>query len=220
MNHQKSSLYIGAFIIVFGVLALLLNINVLHDLDDILGGFLLLAGAFVFYSLYNRNRSRWWPLLPAIVLAVLAVGVILGTFVPFATDLLGAAFMYAIFAVFAFVFTRNRDSWWAILPAGIFFTLGTIVLVDSLDLLESDLNGVVFFLGLGLTFLYVWSLRHDIKNLDWALWPASVLLILALFIYLNQVRWMRDEYIFPLLVILIGVIIIVYGARKKNERAH
>ncbi|MBN1479705.1 hypothetical protein EH223_17490 [candidate division KSB1 bacterium] len=214
--NQKSGAYIGAIIIIIGVLALLMNINILENFDNLFGGVLLLAGALVFFSLYHRNRAQWWPLLPGTVFAVLGVGVFLDTFIPFASDLLGAAFMYAIFAVFGFVFNRDRASWWAIIPAGVFFTLGTIVLVDSLDLLDSDLNGVVFFLGLGLTFFYLWSLRHEIKNLDWAIWPAGVLLALALFVYLNQVRWMREELIFPLLIILVGVIIIVLGTRKKK----
>lgn len=173
MDKQKSRLYLGIAIITFGVLALLVNTNILRGLDDLVGGALLLLVALFFFMIYNRDKRKWWPLLPGTVLAVLGAGVILDLFIPFASDLTGAAFMYSIFAVFAIVFSRDKDNWWAAIPAGVTFTLGTIVLVDSFDLLSSDMNGVIFFLGIGLTFLYLFSLRQDIKNLDWAIWPAG-----------------------------------------------
>jgi hypothetical protein len=216
MDKQKSRLYIGIAIITFGVLALLVNTNILRGLDDLVGGALLLLVALFFFMIYNRDKTKWWPLLPGTVLAVLGAGVILDVFIPLASDLMGAAFMYSIFAVFAIVFSRDKDNWWAAIPAGVTFTLGTIVLVESFDLLSSDMNGVIFFLGIGLTFLYLFSLRQDIKNLDWAIWPAGVLLGLSFFVYLNQVRWMDEEFVFPLLIILVGVIIIVYGSRRKK----
>lgn len=216
MTNQKSGLYIGAAIIVIGVLALLVNINVLDDIEELFGGALLLLGALIFYSIYNRDRTKWWPLLPGAVLAVLGVGVMLDAFLPFASDFLGAAFMYAIFAVFALVFTRDRNSWWAVIPAGITFTLGTIILIDTFDLLDSDLNGVILFLGMGLTFFYLWSLRRDIANLNWAIWPAAALLALSILVYVNEIDWVNEEYIFPLLVILVGVLIIVFGKQNKK----
>ena len=215
MSKKNNGFYIGGMIILLGVLALLINSDILRGLDDLLGGALLLLGALIFFGIYNRDRAKWWPLLPGSVLAVLGIGVILDTFVPFASDLMGAAFMYALFAVFAFVFTRE-SSWWAVIPAGVAFTLGTVVLVDSFNLIDSDLNGVIFFLGMGLTFLYLWSLRQDFQNLNWAIWPAGALLALALLVYVNQVRWMRDEFVFPALVIFVGVIIIINGTRKKK----
>lgn len=216
MNRQKNGFYIGVAIIVFGILALLVNTNILDGMDNLLGGFLLLLGGLFFFSLYNRDRTKWWPLLPGTILVVIGIGVFLESFVPFASDLLGAAFIYAIFAVFAFVFSRDHKNWWAIIPAGVTFTIGTIILIESFHLLDSDLNGVIFFLGIGLTFLYLWSLRQDIQNLNWAIWPAGVLLGLAVFVYLNQVRLLDEEVIFPLLVIGIGVIIIIAGSRRKK----
>ena len=60
------------------------------------------------------------------------------------------------------------------------------------------------------------SLRQNVKNVDWAIWPAGVLLGLALLVYINEVNWIRDDFIFPLLVIVVGVIIIVSGTRKKK----
>lgn len=216
MDKQTIKRYIGIAIIIFGILALLVNTNILRGLDDLVGGALLILLALVFFMIYNRDKTKWWPLLPGTVLAVLGVGVILDMFFPFASDVQGAAFMYAIFSVFAYVFSRDKNNWWAVIPAGVTFTIGTVVLVDTFDLLMSDLNGVIFFLGLGLTFLYLWSLRQDIKNLDWAIWPAGILLALSFFVYLQEARWMKEDFIFPLLIILVGVIIIIYGSRRKK----
>lgn len=216
MNAQKNKLYFGGLIILIGVLALLINTNVLHGTDDLLGGALLLLGGLFFFNVYEKRRSAWWPLLPASVLTILGAGLILDTFVPFASDLLGAAFMYAIFAVFAYVFARDRALWWAVLPAGICFTLGTVILIDSLSLLDADLGGAVFLLGTGLTFYYLWSLRHEMKNLNWAIWPAGVLVLLALVTYSKQFYWWRDAFDFPLMLILVGIFVIVIGRRHKK----
>ncbi|MBN1560805.1 hypothetical protein JW998_11180 [candidate division KSB1 bacterium] len=214
--NNKTNRIIGGLIVLTGVVALLVNTNVLHGLEELVGGVLLLAGALFFFSLYHKDRSRWWPLLPGAILAVLGIGVICENYVPVAADLLGAGVMYTIFAVFAFISARNRASWWAVIPAGICFTLGTVALVDSFNWLDSELNGVIFFLGLGLTFLYLWSLRNEVAAVSWAIWPAGVLLAVGTLVYVNEVDWLRDEFIFPFIIIVIGVIIIVNGARKKK----
>lgn len=217
MNRRKSNLYIGGIIVLIGILALLSNTNILSGLDDLAGGAFLLLISFVFYSIYNKDRSKWWPLLPATILAVLGVGLMLEIFFPFADDLLGAGILFAIFTVFAYVYTREPSNWWAVIPAGVCFTLGVVILVDSFRIIDSDMSGVVFFLGLGLTFYYLWSLRHEKKDLSWAVWPAVVLLFLAAVTYIEEVNWLGDEYIFPLLLILGGVVIIVNGTRKNKK---
>ncbi|MBN1465259.1 hypothetical protein JXA02_05825 [candidate division KSB1 bacterium] len=216
MNDTKSKRILGSVIILVGLFALLINTHLLHGVRNLLGGAVLLTGALFFFSLYKNDRSKWWPLLPAALLAVLGVGVIFDSYVANASDFFGAAFMYTLFAIFAFVFARDRADWWAIIPAGACFTIGTVVLVDSLALLDTDLKGVIFFLGLGLTFLYLWSLRAEVRAVGWAIWPAGALLGLAVLIYADQTDWLRDELIFPLLVILVGVIIILNGARKTR----
>ena len=217
MSKKNANFYIGSIIILIGILILLSNTHILSGLDDILGGGLLLLIAFVFFTIYNRDRSKWWPLLPATIFAVLGAGVILETFVPFASDLLGAGFMFAIFGVFAFVYTREPAQWWAIIPAGVAFTLGVVILVDTFHVMNSDMSGVVFFLGLGLTFYYLWSLRSDNPNVGWAIWPASVLLILSAIVYIDQADWLGDDYIFPLILVIAGVFLITNGIRKKTK---
>lgn len=216
MNRRKNNLYIGILIIAVGILALLINMRILADMDELFGGTLLLIGALFFFGLYNRNRSQWWPLVPGAVLGVLGLGVLADVFITDASDFIGAGLFYAIFVVFAYVFSRDKDNWWAIIPAGACFTLGTVVLVDSTNLLDSDVTGVVFLLGLGLTFLYLWSLRNDIQNVDWAIWPAMVLLALSALVFVEHVDWLSGDMVFPLLLILVGVIVIANGARKKK----
>jgi len=68
-----------------------------------------------------------------------------------------------------------------------------------------------------LTFYYLWSLRSDNANLNWAVWPASVLMILAIITYIDQATWLNDEFIFPLLLVLAGVMIIASGMRKNKK---
>jgi len=215
MNEHKNRLYIGALICIIGITALLINTNVLRDMDDLIWATLLLLGSLFFFGLYNRDKSKWWPLLPATLLGVLGIGIFLQLFVPSISQLFGAAFMYALFAVFAFLFTKEKTQWWAVIPAGACFTLGTVIVVETFNLLDSDLVGAVFLLGMGLTFFFLWSLRREIKNLNWAIWPSSILFLLALVVFVNEINWLGEEFIFPILIMLVGIIVILHGFRKK-----
>ena len=216
MNRRNNNIYIGVLIIAVGILALLINMHILHDLDDLFGGTLLLVGALFFLGLYSRNRAKWWPLLPGVVLGVLGIGVISEILIADASDFIGAALFYGLFVVFAFVFSRNKADWWAIIPAGACFTLGTVVLVDTTRMLDSDFTGMIFLLGLGLTFLYLWSLRNEVKNVGWSIWPAVVFIGLSLIVFVEQADWLESDIVFPLVLILVGVLVIFYGARKKK----
>lgn len=216
MNEKNRGLLFGGIIIVVGIIALLINTGVISGFGDLIGGGFLIIMSMFFLGVYSRDRSKWWPLLPAIVLGVLGLGVIFDMFFDFVSDLLGAAFFYAVFAVFVYVYNKNKSNWWPVIPAGACFTLGTVVLVDSLHLLDSDFGGVVFLLGIGLTFLYLWNIRNAANKLAWAIYPAVVLICLSVMVFLDDVLWLDSEFVFPIILILVGLVIVFAGLQKRK----
>jgi hypothetical protein len=84
----------------------------------------LSAVALPFLVVFLRNRQHWWALIPAYTLFV--VGLMVGLIgLGILDDLLIPAYvMFAIAIPFFVIFARNRQHWWALIPAGILTAIG------------------------------------------------------------------------------------------------
>jgi hypothetical protein len=103
-------------------------------------------------------------------------------------------FMFAL--PFFVVYFLSKKSWWAIIPAGVFATIGWVSLLNVLVPREEYARlpntmswGVytwVLFLGFAATFGVSW-LRHKTEATGWTKYPALGFLALALlFIVLGE----------------------------------
>jgi hypothetical protein len=105
------------------------------------------------------------------------------------------------------VYFRQPDHWWAIIPGGVLLTLGfASALSEAFAIVET---GGVFFVGLGLTFLFVALLA----KMKWAYIPATVLLMLGFFLGTPFIGIMEYAWIGVLLVA--GVVLVVSAAKSK-----
>lgn len=91
----------------------------------------LAAGSAAFYSVYLRNKEQWWPLIPAYALAAGALLNLLG-FVGLGGDFLGGLTILAVAAPFFYVYLRNKENWWALIPGGILAMVGLGLLISSI----------------------------------------------------------------------------------------
>ena len=96
------------------------------------------------------------------------------------------------------------------------FTFGTMALIEMLGLLYDDINGAIFFLGVGLTFMFLYMIRNAENKLEWAKWPGGILLGFSVFVYLQNVDWMDGDFIFPAILILVGGFLIVRASIRKK----
>jgi hypothetical protein len=103
-------------------------------------------------------------------------------------------FMFAL--PFFVVYFLSKKSWWAIIPAGVFTTIGLVSLLDVLiphqeyarlpNTMSWGVYTWVLFLGFAATFGVPW-LRHKTEHTDWAKYPALGFLALAvLFLVLGE----------------------------------
>jgi hypothetical protein len=216
MNHRKAHLIIGTLIIIFGIITLLGNLNIFPNWDHFLGGALLLSAAGFFYYVYQRDTSRWPLLLPTFVSAALGLGVILTQFYPQFGGLIGALFFFSLFAFFVFTFFQDERFWWAVIPAGSFFTLATLILVETLHLMDSNYGGVLSLSGMALTFFYLWGLKRGGLTFRWALWPAVFFIVLALIVLAEQVAWLSNRVLLSILLILIGGRLVLNTVKSRH----
>ena len=100
----------------------------------------------------------------------------------------GSAFLFLIALGFIGVAIRSKKGWWAIIPGGLFASLGLVSVLETLiphedypSLQNTTTLGVfmwVLLLGWAATFGYLWLLRKT-QPTEWAKYPAAGLLALA-----------------------------------------
>jgi hypothetical protein len=217
LDRQKNgwALYATAGIVVLTIIA------ALSDLvqGEWMGTLVMLLAALVFLVVYLQNRKRIWPLIVAGALAV--VSVIPPLSAGLDSDLVGVVVM-ALFALAFFVlfFTGQSKRWWALIPAGVFTTISAVVLLtlptvaDGLGSEEQAgrIAGAVFLLGLGLTFLVVWLLRHRAPT-AWGIYPAIILAVLGLIALVTGQAGL--DFLWPILLIAGGALLVWQAYRKK-----
>lgn len=213
MKRDYRTLF-GLLLIGGGVLLALQQFNVLRgDWNDAIFTSLWALAALYFFDLYNQNRPQWWFGLVAFIFGALAVTHALDLFFPAIGDAIGGAiFLGGIGAGFIIAYRRNPANWWAIIPAGVMFTLALISVANDLPYQWPFETGGVLFIGIGLTFLILTQIRVDGERLSWAIFPAIPLLALGLIVGLgDQASW---DYIWPTLIILFGLYFLISSLRK------
>jgi hypothetical protein len=191
----------GLLLIAGGVVFLLENLNVLT-----IGGYfwaaLFAIGGLAFMSVFVANRQNWWSLIPGITLLAIGVIIFLDQVSPGATEVFGGAIVLGgIGLAFLVVYLINRSNWWALIPAGVMFTLVAVVILEQT--LTGIETGGIFFLGLGLTFVLVAILPSPEGQMRWALIPGGILLIMGIF--LTAALTQAINIVWPLALILVGL---------------
>ena len=217
MTNKNQGIILGVVIIVIGCVALLSNIGVLPFFKNLFwtGFFLLLA--YAFYYAYKREKKRWWALGISGISLFLAFVFIFEVFPFLPNDLLGVILFWYIAVIFITVYARNQQQWWAIIPAGTFITLGVIVLTDSLRLLDNDLDAFIFFLGIGLTFGFLYGIKDDKNKLQWAKYPAVIITLFSFFLLMTEGSSIFSDILLPIGLVTLGVIMLYNNWRKIKK---
>lgn len=194
-NSRNNKTYAaGTVLIGAGILMLLANMGILGGIGGI-AGLLILGGmgAWLIHEYFNRRRQEWLLIAGFILLGAGAATVTGG--------LAGAWFLGLAATGFLYVWRENARHWWALIPAGVMYTLTAVVLSDVYRPMQWLDGGVVFFAGIAATFLSLYLLpRH---NQTWALIPAAGSAALALVVLGATGSWFV-----PVLLIGVGLLLI------------
>lgn len=204
MKKDQSKYVWGGLLILAGVLFMLQEFNILGSAFEYLWVMLMAAGAAVFLWIYFTKQDQWWAIIPGLALFGLTLVAIdeLFDILP-SSDISGAIFLGCIGLAFWLVYLRKQAQWWAIIPGGVLITLS---LVAGLDFL-SEWNDVMFFLGLGITFLLVALLPGAAHNTKWALIPGGILTVLGLALFAPVLNIVNIAW--PIILIGLGVFILI-----------
>jgi hypothetical protein len=166
----------------------------------------------------SKNSTVLWS-----VLLLLAGGLFLAGLYLKDGDVLGPAFLFLCALFFFGVAIRSKKGWWAIIPGGIFASLGLVSVLEPLiphedyPVPQHTLTWGVFtwvlMLGLAATFGYLWSFRKT-QPTEWAKYPAVGLLALSI---LALLLGSRVQEVFPTTVMVVtgAVLLLALFTRKK-----
>jgi hypothetical protein len=204
MKKDQSRLIWGSILVLAGVLFLLQEFQILGSAFEYLWVILMAAGSGAFLWIYFTKHDHWWAVIPGLTLLGLTlVGLENLIQVLPGGNWSGAVFLGCIGLAFWLVYLRRQEQWWAIIPGGV---LVSLALVAGLDFL-SDWSDVIFFLGLGLTFLLVALLPNKTHDTRWAFIPAGILTVLGLILIAPLQSVMN--YIWPVALIGLGIYVLL-----------
>ena len=211
-NRSRVTLSIGGGILLIatGIIFLLDNLGLITLDWELLIGPLFALGGLVFLAIFILNNDNWWALIPG--LALIALGTIIfmdkaiaGGVGPWG----GAIFLGLLGLAFWLIYLSHQDYWWPVIPGGVLLTLAGVSLLPA----DDELVGVVFFLGLALTFGLVYILPKPAGRLTWALYPAGVLALVAILILLGATN--LTNFILPLALLILGGLVLYRALVKK-----
>lgn len=173
---------------------------------------LLFAGlGAAFASIFLRSSKQWWAVIPAGVFFTLAAVISL-ELIRFSA-MQGPTFLAGIGATFAAVFllTQSRQ-WWAAIPSGLMFTLSIVAASDVVRFINLGNGGAIFFLGIALTFAFLYYIPTAGGRKRWAMYPALATGALGAFIWFTSLNSLPFGWFWAVAMIAGGV----YLLRKEQ----
>lgn len=196
MKRIDPSIFVGLVLILLGGLFLLQNMGILDSASDIFWGLAFLAGGALFMVSYFSGS--WWAAIPGLTL--LGIGGLILLPAPF-DQFGGALFLGALALAFWLVYLSARgERWWALIPAGVLTTIALIAVPP--DMLNEEIRGGMFMLGLGLTFLLVALLA----KMRWAFYPSAALGVIGILLMISVGGFVN--YIWAAALIVAGAYLI------------
>ena len=223
MDEKQRGIIIGSLVIFIGVLILLSNLDVLNfSGNTTLGGAFLLVG-ITCISFYLNETNKLPLLILGEIFCSVGLALVLSSLptIPYfyRHQLPWLAILWGAGITFLTVFLTNRNQLWSIIPGGILFTIGLMVLIVTFAHIDDGNLWVLFLSGLSITFGVLFLFSPNKQKSTWAKFLSIILMAVALLIfYLNNSSHFIIKIIFPILLILIGSYYVYHGIQTtKNQ---
>jgi hypothetical protein len=194
----KQNNLIGLVLIIVGGLALLGNFGLLGGVPDLIFSAALGVAGLYLIRYHLAKPSQFWASIVGFTLLGLAFAALSGRW-----D--GFYFLGLLGGGFATTYAVQRKHWWAVIPAGVLWTLAAIVALENLFPRWDE--STFFFAGLAATFGYLFAYEKQ----RWAIFPAVALLMVGVLSLSFTGGW-----VFPALLIAAGVYTMKHQAKEEK----
>jgi hypothetical protein len=199
-----------------GIALLAENLDLLGDWTVPIWSLALWAGGLLFLAVFFSERDQWWALIPGLVLPGIGTAVYLGERGLVAEHAVGTIILATIGLPFLLIFLSDRSQWWALIPAFALAGSACGVFLEGTGAISDEAVAGVIVGGVSLGFLSIYFFEREQW---WALIPGGILALIALLMLLAT----ATEYILPLALILVGILLLrgVLGrGRRSAQRGH
>jgi hypothetical protein len=142
---------------------------------------------------------------------MLSIGIVIAFADILPGQLLGFLIMLAIGVPFLYVYLRNREYWWALIPAYAMLSIGAVIPLTSV--LSGMLIGSYVMFAIALPFFYVY-LRN--REYWWALIPSGIMSLIGIGLLMGS----SIRYVAPAVLIVLGIFLLGrHVSRDKSEVA-
>ena len=216
--------------------------------DEVVAPAMMFFFALCFSVVATWSKKNQWAILPAGLFATIGLVVtqeiliqqieVAGQFYRFQvlipkmeilisrSEVTGLTFMLLLAATFLGFAILSKKHWWAIIPGGIFASIGLVVVLDTLVPYEPypALPGTltwgfyswVLFLGVAATFGILWLLRKTLPT-NWAIYPAAGFFAMAVLFIIEGARF--SEYWLTTTLLVCGVTALLGVLTRKRPAA-
>ena len=213
--------------------------------DEVVAPAIMFLFALCFSAITAWSRKNQWAIIPTGLFATIGLVVTLeiliqqsevtGHFLRLQvlfpkmeilipkSEVTGLVFMFLLGATFLVFAILSKKNWWAIIPAGIFASIGLVVMLDTLVPHEEypRIQGMliwgfytwVLFLGLFITFGILWLLRKTLPT-SWAIYPAVGFLAMAVLFIIEGARFAEYWLATTLLVFGVTSLLAVFTGKR------
>jgi hypothetical protein len=190
--------------------------------SDVVGPTIMFLFALCFSLIAAWSKKNRWAIIPAGIFATIGLVAGLNNLIP-ESDATGLVFMFLLAATFIAFASLSKKHWWAIIPAGIFASIGLVVALDILVPHEAypPLKGMlswgfytwVLFLGLATPFGVLWLRRKSLPT-SWARYPAAGFLAIAVLFIIEGVHF-SEYWLATILLVFGGMLLLAVLGRKR-----
>jgi len=216
-----TAIFLGMFIILSGGVLLAAN----NFGDEVIAPAIMFLFALLFSLITAWSRKNQWAFIPAGFFASLGLVLTL-EMLNTESEAIGLSFMFLLAATFLSFAILSKKNWWAIIPAGLFASIGLVVVLDTQIPYEDypRIQGMliwgfytwVLFLGLAATFGILWLLRKTLPT-SWTIYPAVGFLAMAVLFIIEGAHF--SEYWLETTLLVFGVTVLLAVLTGKRPAA-
>lgn len=221
MQKNGTRIWLGIGLIVVGLLILMDEFRWIYFRDELIIAVVFALIGVALLTSYSRDKMVWKLIVGLIGLFVGSVIFLESTRIV-SDDYTGMLVLWLLAAAFLVVYLRNRKHWWAVIPGGILLTIGATVGLEETFWRLRYYTDSFFFLGIALTFGYLFFIRNSENKLGWAIWPAGAGALIGAMTLLDEWFYYIDfeDYIAPAALILIGLYLIGRNLSNRHQNGN
>ena len=212
--RARGSIIWGVALVLFGGVLLAQQLGLLGPMRLSFGMFLFGIPALLFLLTYVVDRRQWWALIPGSVLTGLTLIIFNEQNHFISTVQAGGLFLFSIGVPFLLIFVLNRKMWWALIPGGVMVVLSILPMLTDTGLSPQTIGGF-FFIGLGAVFALVRLVTLPNPQMDWAWWPAGILVAFGSVIIVTGT--VAAQIVWPAALIGLGLWILARGYLPRSR---